>query len=329
MDIPAKPPSLLDVVDAARLLAGQAVRTPLLRCPELDRLTGGTVLVKPEVLQLTGSFKFRGAYNALARIPAERRASGVVAWSSGNHAQGVAEAARRLGMPAVIVMPSDAPAVKVDATWAGGAEIVFYDRLTQDREEIGRRVCAERGATLIPSYDHPHVIAGQGTVGLEMARDAEDRRRQLEVVAAPCSGGGLVTGMALGLKGTFPDIFVHAVEPVGFDDMARSLALGERVRNRPGAQSSCDALLAPTPGDLTFPLARRLLAGGLAVEEEAVFEAMRFAFRHMKLVVEPGGAVALAALLSGVLDVKGRTAAIVLSGGNVDPALFARVLDRA
>ena len=328
-DQPPALPTLLDVIDAARVLAGQAVRTRLLRSAELDRVTGARVLLKPELLQLTGSFKFRGAYNALSRIPADKKGAGVVAWSSGNHAQGVAEAARRLSIQATIVMPNDAPRVKVDATWAAGAEIVFYDRVREDREAIGRRLTEERGATLIPSYDHPHVIAGQGTVGLEIARDAEDSRWNVELALIPCSGGGLSTGCALGLKGSFPEVAVHPVEPYGFDDMARSLVLGERVRNRSSANSLCDGLLAPTPGDITFPLGRRVLAPGLVVSDREVMDAMRFAFRHLKLVLEPSGAAALAAVLANMVDVKGRTVAVVLSGGNVDPELFAKIITGA
>lgn len=315
-----------DVRDAARLLAGHAVRTPLLRNDVLDAASGARVWLKPEVLQITGSFKFRGAYNKLARIAKADRPRGVVAWSSGNHAQGVAEAARRLGMPAVIVMPSDAPALKVSNTRTLGADVVFYDRETEDREAIARAICADRRATLVPSYDDPHIIAGQGTAGLEIGEQAQDLGEVIEMAVACCSGGGLATGVALGLKAGFPDARVYTAEPKGFDDFARSLAAGERVRNARAGGSACDALLAPTPGDVTFPLGQRVLAGGVAVSDDEAFAAMRFAFTHLKLVLEPGGAVALAAVLTGRLDVKGRTVAVVLSGGNVDPELYARVL---
>lgn len=315
-----------DVLSAAELLAGKAVVTPLLRSDALDAATGARIWLKPEVLQITGSFKFRGAYNKLARIPEARRPRGVVAWSSGNHAQGVAEAARRLGMPAVIVMPADAPALKVANTRALGAEIVFYDRATGDREAIARAICAERAATLVPSYDDPAIIAGQGTVGLEIGRQAAALGQTIDTALVCCSGGGLATGTALGLHVTFPGAEVHTVEPAGFDDFARSLAAGERMRNPRTSGSVCDALLAPTPGDITFPLARQVLAGGVAVTDEEAFSAMRFAFAHLKLVVEPGGAVALAAALAGRPDIRGKSVAVVLSGGNVDPDLFARVL---
>lgn len=315
-----------DVRDAAALLAGKAVATPLLRSDALDAATGARVLLKPEVLQVTGSFKFRGAYNKLARIPEADRPRGVVAWSSGNHAQGVAEAARRLNMPAVIVMPADAPAMKVANTRALGGEVVFYDRASEDREAIAKAICAARGATLVPSYDDPLIIAGQGTVGLEIGIHAKNAGETVDIALVCCSGGGLATGTALGLRETFPDTAVYTVEPAGFDDFARSLAAGGRVRNARTSGSACDALLAPTPGDITFPLGTRVLAGGLAVTDAEAFAAMRFAFTHLKLVVEPGGAVALAAALSGKLDIRGRTVAVVLSGGNVDPDLFARVL---
>jgi len=319
-------PTAADVEDAALRLAGQAVLTPLLRNAELDRLTGGTILVKPEVLQRTGSFKFRGAFNRLSRISDAERAKGVVAWSSGNHAQGVAEAARILGMPAVIVMPSDAPALKIANTRALGAEVVLYDRATESREGIGRAIAADRGAVIVPPFDDPHIIAGQGTVGLEIGRQAADLGLTVDAALACCSGGGLACGTALGLHLSFPAAQVHTVEPAGFDDFARSLAVGEKVRNPSMTGSLCDALMAPTPGDITFALGRRELAPGLTVTDEEAFAAMRFAFQHLKLVVEPGGAVALAAVLTGKLPTAGRTVAVILSGGNVDPALHARIL---
>lgn len=284
------------------------------------------MLVKPEVLQVTGSFKFRGAFNRLSRIPLEARSAGVVAWSSGNHAQGVAEAARRLGMPALIVMPSDAPAQKVANTKALGAEVVSYDRATENRETIARRLCAERNATLVPSYDDTYVIAGQGTVGWEIGRQAEELGLRVDIALVCCSGGGLATGTALGLHATHPNAEVLSVEPAGFDDMARSLRTGERETNPSQSGSLCDALLTPTPGALTFPLARRVLAGGVSVTDGEALDAMKFAFTHLKLVVEPGGAVALAAALTQRYPIAGKTVAVVLSGGNVDPAIFARAL---
>jgi threonine dehydratase len=304
-------PTLDDVEDAARLLQGQAVETPLMRSPALDARCGGRLLFKAEVLQRTGSFKFRGAYNRLARIPEEDRGKGVVAWSSGNHAQGVAEAARVLGIPAAIVMPRDAPELKIRNTRALGAEIVFYDRETESREDIARALCRERGATLVPSFDDPHVIAGQGTLGLEVARQARALGQAVD---------------ALGLHGTFPDAEVFTVEPAGFDDFARSLAGRARVRNARPSGSICDSLLAPTPGELTFPIALHELAGGVAVTDDEALAAVHAAFLHLKLVVEPSGACGLAAVLSGRLPVQNKTVVVVLSGGNVDEADFARAL---
>ncbi len=322
-------PTGADVEDAARVLEGWAVRTPLLRNAELDRLTGGTILVKPEVLQRTGSFKFRGAYNRLSRIPKENRPQGVVAWSSGNHAQGVAAAAGLLGLPATIVMPADAPALKIANTRALGAEVVLYDRVRESREEIGGRIAQERGAIIVPPFDDPYIIAGQGTVGLEIGDQALGMGLAVEEALAPCSGGGLANGMALGLHRIFPHAKAHTVEPAGFDDFARSLETGQKQRNASASGSACDALMAPTPGDITFAIAQRELGPGFSVTDEEAFAAMRFAFQHLKLVVEPGGAVALAAVLTGKLETKGRTIAVVLSGGNVDPGLFARVLAAA
>ncbi len=316
-------PTFADVLAAARRLHGVARRTPLLSHERLDERVGGRLLIKPEPLQHTGSFKFRGAYNAL-RCHA---ASAVVAYSSGNHAQGVARAAHLLGIPACIVMPADAPAIKRAATEAWGARVVTYDRDREVREEIGERIAAERGATLVRPYDDPHVIAGQGTVGLEIARQCLARGILPDAALFPCGGGGLVSGSALALRACLPGIAVHSVEPEGFDDTARSLRAGRRLANPPGGESLCDALLAPTPGALTFALNRRLLAGGLAVSDAEVAEAMRLAFETLKIVVEPGGAVALAAVLSGRFDGRGRTTVVVLSGGNVDPALFAAVLE--
>lgn len=329
MDVAANPSlavSLADIEAAAARIKPEAVRTPLLRSPALDALTGGRIFLKPEVLQRTGSFKFRGAFNALAGLPESKRKAGVVAWSSGNHAQGVAEAARILGMPAVIVMPADAPKAKIDATRGYGAEVVTYDRWTENREEIGRRIAAERGAEIIPPYDDARIIAGQGTAGLEIAQDLAAMGEKLDATIACCSGGGLVAGVATAIKAKFPDAKVYSAEPAGFDDLARSLAKGEKVANEPGKTSICDALLAPTPGDITFPIHQARLAGGLVVTDEEVLAAMAYAFRTLKLVVEPGGAVGLAAVLAGKLPTKGQTIAVVLSGGNVDAAMMARAL---
>jgi len=311
---------------AARRLAGRAVLTPLLESPALNRRLGGRLLVKAEVLQRTGSFKFRGAYNTIAQLTAAQRKAGVVAYSSGNHAQGVAAAAELLGVPATIVMPADAPAIKAANTRGYGAEIVFYDRYRESREEIAARIARERGAALIPPYDHPQVIAGQGTAGLEIFHQATALDASLDAVLVPCSGGGFAAGCALALAKAPRSIRVFAVEPSGLDDMRRSLEAGKRVANDPGARSICDALLAPTPGEITFAINRRLLAGGFAVSDEEVCQAMAVAFTEYKLVVEPGGAAALAAVLSGKLEMKDKTVAVIASGGNVDPETFRKAV---
>ncbi len=321
-----EPPSLADIAAAAERLRGRAVVTPLLESPLLNARLGGRLLVKAEPLQRTGSFKFRGAYNNISQIPEARRQRGVVAYSSGNHAQGVAAAARLLGAPALIVMPSNAPKVKADNTRAWGAEVRLYDPAGETRETVAERLAEERGATIVPPFDHPWTIAGQGTLGIELARQAEEMNARLDAVLVPCGGGGLIAGTATALAERAPGVPVYAVEPEGFDDTMRSLAAGAREKARAGAQSFCDALRAPMPGALTFEINRRLLAGGLAVSDAEVAAAMRLAFLHLKLVIEPGGAVALAAVASGRFALDGRTVAVVASGGNVDPALYAEVL---
>ncbi|MCH9019326.1 MAG: threonine/serine dehydratase [Proteobacteria bacterium] len=322
-------PTFADVEDAAERLRGRAVMTPLLESPLLNERIGGRVLVKAETLQRTGSFKFRGAYNRISRLSPAERKRGVVAYSSGNHAQGVAAAARLVGALAVIVMPADAPRIKIDGTRALGAEVVLYDRGREVREAVGERIAKERGLTMVPPYDDPRVIAGQGTAGLELAAQAEAADAELDAVLSPCGGGGLIAGCALALSQRSPDTAVYAVEPEDFDDTTRSLAAGERREVRPGAYSFCDALLSPTPGKLTFAINRRLLAGGLVVSDDEVARAMRAAFLHLKLVLEPGGATALAALLAGGYDGRGKTVAVIASGGNVDPQTFAAALERA
>lgn len=316
---------LSDVEDAARRIAGVAVVTPLVGSDELDRVAQGRVLLKPENLQRTGSFKIRGAYNTMSRRARERGSAGVVAWSSGNHAQGVAAAGSLLGIRTAIVMPEDAPAAKLENTRRLGGEPILYDRYTGDREAIAREIARERGAELVPSYDDPDIVAGQGTVGLEIVRQCEEQGLTPDQVLIPCGGGGLSAGAAVAIRALIPGTAVHPVEPEAFDDTRRSLEAGERVANSPSARSICDALQATLPGELTFPINRRLLSEGLVVSDEEVKEAMRFAFRNLKLVVEPGGAVALAAVLSGKIAVKDRVTVVVLSGGNVDPALYASI----
>lgn len=319
-------PTAADVEKAAHTIAPAAVRTRLISSPVLDATTGARVFLKPEILQRTGSFKFRGAFNKLSSIPASRRAAGVVAFSSGNHAQGVAHAAQLLGMTATIVMPADAPATKQARTKGYGAEVVLYDRHKEDREAIAREIATKRGATLVPPYDDPLVIAGQGTVGREIVEDLVAQGAAPDIVVAPASGGGLIAGIALAVKAQFPAAKVMTAEPQGFDDHARSLKSGRRETNASGGYTICDALMAPTPGEITFGVNSKLLSGGVVASDEEVAAAMRFAFNELKLVVEPGGAVGLAALLTGKLDAKGRTAVIVLSGGNVDAELFAKLI---
>jgi threonine dehydratase len=319
-------PDFDDVRAAAARLLGHARRTPLLAGTPLDELTGGRILLKLETLQHMGSFKFRGAYNRLAQLDAAQRKAGVVAFSSGNHAQGVAYAARLLGVPATIVMPADAPRVKMQNTLALGAEVVTYDRLRESREQIAAQLAAERGAVLVPSFDDPDIIAGQGTVGLEIAEQAAELGARLDDVIVCTSGGGLVAGTALAIRALSPPTRVWTAEPEGHDDHRRSLAAGRRESNAPGTRSICDALLAPEPGVLTFEINRRLLAGGLAVSDAEVKDAIAYAARTLKLVVEPGGAVALASVLAGKIESGGRTIAVVLSGGNIDDELLREVL---
>jgi threonine dehydratase len=319
--------SAADVRGAGEQIRGVAVRTPLLEFAPLNERAGHRTLVKFEGAQHTGSFKFRGAYNRLSRIAVEARAAGVVAWSSGNHAQGVAAAARLLGMPATIVMPADAPAIKLTNTSALGAEIVLYDRHTQSREEIATALATERGAVLVPSYDDPFIIAGQGTAGLEILEQANELGASIGCVLVCCGGGGLVAGIATAIKDQAPEVSIYSVEPEMFDDTARSLASGRREYVADNARSICDALMAPTPGVLTLPINRVLLSGGHAVSDAQVRSAMRFAFEHMKLVIEPGGAVALAAVLAGKAPPAKGATVVVVSGANVDPALFASILN--
>lgn len=301
-------------------------RTPLVEAPGLDRLAGRRVLVAAECLQVTGSFKARGAWAAISVLSEADRRRGVLAYSSGNHAQGVAWAAAAHGAPAVIVMPSDAPAVKIDGTRAYGAEVVLYDRGRDDRDALGAGLAAERGLTLIPPFDHAEVIAGQGTVGLELAEAAAAAGVARADVLVPCGGGGLSAGIALALAAEAPGLQVRTVEPAGFDDMARSLAAGERLSNPATVGSICDAILTPRPGALTFPVLARLAGPGLAVSDEATLAAVAAAFRHLHLVLEPGGAVALAAALFRPEAIAGDTVICVASGGNVATETFVRAI---
>ena len=311
---------------AAARLSGHIRRTPLLNAPLLDRAIGRRLFVKAECLQITGSFKARGGWSAVSALDPEARARGVIAYSSGNHAQGVAYAAAMHGAPCVILMPSDAPQVKIANTRAYGAEVVLYDRATQDRDAIGARIAAERGLTLIRPYDDPQVIAGQGTVGLELA----DQASEAGVVDAPvfvcCGGGGLASGIALALDSRAAGLQVRTAEPAGFDDMARSLTSGRRERNAAATGSICDAILTPSPGELTLPILSRLAGPGAVVTDDQALRAMALAFTHFRIVLEPGGAAALAAAL--FLDDLPETVIAVATGGNVDPATFATALGR-
>ena len=319
----------IDMIRAAAVrLEGHARRTPLLSSPFLDELAGRRVLIKPECLQHTGSFKFRGAWSAVSALAPETRKRGVIAFSSGNHAQGVAYAASQHGVPSVIIMPADAPQLKIDNTRALGAEVILYDRETENRDEIGGRMSAERGLTLIKPFDEPQVIAGQGTTGLEIASQAAELGVTEADVLVCCGGGGLSSGIALALEADAPNLRARPVEPEGFDDVKRSLAAGAIQRNNQMGGNICDAIVTPQPGNLTFPIMKRLCGSGIAVSEEDALHAMAEAFLRLKLVAEPGGAVALAAALYHGDEIQGDTVIAVISGGNVDPAMFARALGR-
>ena len=311
---------------AAGRIAGHVRRTPLLHAPLLDRIAGRQVLVKAECLQLTGSFKARGGWSAVSALDPQALARGVIAFSSGNHAQGVAYAAAKHAAPCVILMPSDAPEVKIANTRAYGAEVVLYDRATEDRDAIGATIASERGLTLIRPYDDPQVIAGQGTVGLELAEQAHKAGVDRAAVLVCCGGGGLASGIALALQARAPGLTVRTAEPQGFDDMARSLASGTRQKNAALSGSICDAILTLTPGELTFPILSRLAGPGAVVTDEQSLHAVALAFSHLRIVLEPGGAVALAAALFAP-DLPDSVVAIA-TGGNVDPATFSAALDR-
>ncbi|MCZ4260058.1 threonine/serine dehydratase [Limimaricola sp. G21655-S1] len=318
----------IEMIRAARARLGRNLRrTPLLSSPALDAIAGRRVLVKAECLQVTGSFKARGGWSAVSAIPQDVRARGVIAFSSGNHAQGVAHAAREHGIPAVILMPVDAPQAKIDNTRALGAEVVPFDRNTDDRDAMGAALAEARGLTLIKPFDDPLVIAGQGTLGLELAEQAAEAGVTHAEVLVCCGGGGLSSGVALALEAEAPGLRVRPAEPEGFDDVARSLAAGEIRRNDRLSGSLCDAIVTPQPGALTFPILKRLCGPGLAVGDEEALRAMALAFRHLRVVIEPGGAVALAAALFRPERIDGDAVIAVATGGNVDAALYARALE--
>lgn len=302
-------PEFKDIEKAARRIEGFAVLTPVIESPKLNAISGGRVLIKAECLQRTGSFKFRGAWNMISKLDAKKAKGGVVAYSSGNHAQGVAAAAQIKGLPALIVMPADTPLIKQENTKSYGAEVVTYDRATQSREAIAARYVKERHAVMVPPFEHADIIAGQGTAGLELAAEASARGVALDGVLVCCSGGGLTAGVALAMEALQPQARVHSVEPAGFDDYARSLISGAIEKNPRLSGSICDALMSPSPGEMTFAINSRLLGEGLAVTDAEAAAAVRFAFEVLKLVLEPGGAVALAAVLSGKIERRARPSA--------------------
>ena len=317
-----------DIVQAAGRIKDHAVLTPLIENEQLNKDLNARVFIKAESLQRTGSFKFRGAYNSLSLLSAQGQLDhGVVAYSSGNHAQGIAAAALLFGTKARIVMPEDAPLIKQQRTKDYGAEIILYNRYTQSREQIGQDICKQSQAALIPPYDYAPVIAGQGTVGLEIAQVLKSKKITPELAIIGCGGGGLIAGSSLALKHHFPGLNIYACEPETHDDMRRSLEAGERKKNPADAPASlCDAIVTPEPGVLTWPINKALLTADLAVSDQEALAAVAYAFTNLKLVVEPGGVVALAALLARKIDVSGKTVVITLTGGNIDPQVMIEAL---
>ena len=315
---------LADIKKASERLQGRVNRTPIIENDSINECLNGRILFKPECLQKTGSFKIRGATNKILSLDPQKLVNGVVAYSSGNHAQGVASAAASQGIPATIVMPEDAPQIKLENTRALGAKVVLYDRYTESREEIAEAIASEQGATIIKPYDDETIIQGQATVGLEIS---EQVNSAIDAVLCPCGGGGLVSGIASALSFSQPDCAVYAVEPEGFDDTALSLQSGERQAVSPGKRSICDSIITPMPGEITFAINQKLLAGCLVVSDQAVSQAVVSAFMQLKLVVEPGAAVGLAALFSGQFDARGKTVVVVLSGGNMDVPTLAACYD--
>ena len=321
------PPTFKDIEAAAARLTDYAVRTPVLESERLNDQLSCRMLIKAECLQRTGSFKFRGAFNMVSSLTDAQKDKGVVAFSSGNHAQGVAAAAKILGIKATIVMPADAPEIKIKNTQGDGAETVLYNRAEANRVAIADKIIEETGATLVPPFDAPQIMAGQGTLGLEFLDQAKDMGAELDCLLGPCSGGGMIGGNAIAFKERSPNTSIYCVEPEGYDDTALSLEAGERVQIKPETSSFCDSLLLEIPGELTFTVNRKLLKGGLVVSQAETANAMKNAFQEYKIVVEPGGAVALAAALSGKIDLQGKTVGIICTGGNVDADTFAQVLE--
>jgi len=318
--------NLQHITAAAVRLLGQAIRTPLVENRSLNERVGGRVLLKLETLQHTGSFKFRGAFNRLSQLSDRQLKTGVSAFSSGNHAQGVALAARMLGCPAVIVMPQDAPQIKIQATRDYGAEIRLFDRYSEDRELITRQIANQRGMTVVPAFDDLDVMAGQGSVGLETVEQLEALGVRADQLIAPVGGGGLMSGICTAITAMRPDLALYGAEPADFDDTYRSLVSGSMQSNSPDARSICDALMAPAPGKLTFPILQRALKGVHRVTDAEVRKAIKFAASGLKLIVEPGGSVGLAAILAKPEIARDRTTVVVLSGGNIDPHMLATIL---
>jgi len=316
---------LKDIQDAAKRLSSIIVRTPLISSPVLDELAGGKVLLKAENLQRTGSFKIRGAYNLLSQLTPEQAERGAVAFSSGNHAQAVAAAGTMLGIDTTIVMPEDSPKIKIENTRKLGGTTVLYDRYTEDREEIAKAIVEERGCALVPPYNHEHIVAGQGTAGLEIVEQCQVMGVSPDQALVNCSGGGLTAGCAIAIRALSPATRLYAVEPEDFDDTRRSLQSGELETNDPEARTICDSLMSSPPGEITFEINRQLLTDALTVSDEEVCEAIRFAFRNLKLVVEPGGAASLAAILAGRIETRDQVTVAILSGGNTDAETFASI----
>ncbi|RKR02946.1 threonine ammonia-lyase [Maricaulis maris] len=329
MTHPVNLPTHADILDAAGRLAGHAVATPLLRNDRLDAETGCRLFVKAECLQRTGSFKFRGAFNRISRLDDAEKARGILAYSSGNHAQGVAAAAKLNGTTAKILMPADAPRSKVEGVLFWGGEVVTYDRATESREAMGLAIAEAEGRILVPPYEDPYIIAGQGTAGLEAAQQLQALGETPDIVVCCAGGGGLIAGVGLAMSHAFPDVAIWSAEPEGFDDHKRSLASGQRETNTKLTGSICDAIITPTPGALTWALNSTQLSAGAAISDDEALDAMVAAWRHLKIVVEPGGVAALAAVLSGKMDVAGKTVCVLATGGNVDAAVFQKALDRA
>ena len=320
-------PEFKDVISAAEKIDGYAVKTPLLKAQDLSEILGAEIYIKPECLQRVGAFKFRGAFNRLSRLTEEERKRGVVAYSSGNHAQGVAASAQILGMDAVIVMPTDSPKMKLQNTKDYGAEVITYDRETESREEIADKISAERGCIVVPSFEDFYIISGQGTVALEAVSQAEEKGVKLDLFMTPIGGGGLISGCSLAVKGLSPNTEIYGVEPEGFNDVQRSLQSGEIKSNKTATGSICDAILTFHPEPMTYKIMSDNLSGVLTVSDQEVLVAMKYAWEKLKLVVEPGACVALAAILHGKIDVKGKNVCLVLSGGNVDEETFKNALD--